>query len=82
MEYLNPVLLLILLAEVCLGICAWQSPPFLRRAAAHLLTRADVLDLSRAESARRMKIWMNELGVDAEPGQPVTPFSQNEVKAS
>ena len=74
MEYLNPVLLLILISEVCLGICAWQSPQFLRRAAAHLLTRADVVDLSRTESERRMKLWLNELGLDADrtdsPAEP------------
>jgi len=58
MEYINPVLLLILLAQVCLGICTWQSPRFLRRIAAHLLTRADVLDVARRESARSMKVWM------------------------
>jgi hypothetical protein len=67
MEYLNPVLLLILVAEVCLGICAWHSPRFLRRAAAHLLTRADVVDVSRTESERRMKLWLNELGLEADP---------------
>jgi hypothetical protein len=74
-EYLNPVLLLILIAEVCLGVCAWQSPQFLRRAAAHLLTRADVVDLSKAESERRMRLWLNELGLDADPAAP-------QVKAS
>lgn len=67
MEYLNPVLLLILIAEVCLGICAWRSPHFLRRMAAHLLTRADVVDISRRESSRRMKIWLDELGLNADP---------------
>jgi len=72
MEYLNPVLLLMLLSQVCLGFCAWQSPRFLRRAAAHLLTRADVLDLSRAEGERRMKLWMSELGVD-EPSRSHAP---------
>lgn len=67
MEYFNPVLLLILMAEVCLGICAWHSPRFLRRLAAHLLTRADVVDLSRQESERRMKVWLDEFGLDADP---------------
>jgi hypothetical protein len=65
-EYLNPVLLMILIAEVCLGICAWQSPQFLRRAAAHLLTRADVVDISRRESERSMKLWLDELGLDGD----------------
>ena len=67
MEYFNPVLLLILMAEVCLGICAWHSPRFLRRLAAHLLTRADVVDLSREESERRMKVWLDEFGLEADP---------------
>ncbi len=67
MEYFNPVLLLILVSEVCLGICAWLSPRFLRRVAAHLLTRADVVDVSRRESERRMKVWLDEFGLAADP---------------
>jgi hypothetical protein len=67
MEYFNPVLLLILMAEVCLGICAWHSPRFLRRLAAHLLTRADVVDVSRKEGERRLKVWLDEFGLDADP---------------
>jgi len=63
MEYINPVVFLILVSEICLGICAWHSPRFLRRAAAHLLTRADVLDVARKENELRMKIWLDELGV-------------------
>jgi hypothetical protein len=87
MEYLNPVLLLILVAEVCLGICAWHSPQFLRRVAAHLLTRADVVDVSRLESERRMKVWLNEFGLDADLVSAkkqvrIHEFSGDEVKAS
>jgi hypothetical protein len=88
MEYFNPVLLLILLGQVCLGTCAWRSPRLLRRLAAHLLTRADVVEVSRAEGERRMKLWMNELGVDAEPRlkagdpMPMRRFSQDEVEVS
>jgi hypothetical protein len=87
MEYLNPVLLLILVSQVCLGYCAWQSPRFLRRTAAHLLTRADVVELSKAESQRRMKLWLDELGLDADPAKaahpvPLQRFSTDEVKAS
>ena len=67
MEYFNPVLLLILVAEVCLGVCAWYSPRFLRQVAAHLLTRADVVDFSRTESERRLKLWLNEFGLEADP---------------
>jgi len=87
MEYINPVLLLILLAEVCLGIGAWQSPRFLRRIAVHLLTRADVLDVARRESARSMKVWMNELGLEDLNSRVVKPspnhrFFEDEVKSS
>jgi len=89
MEYLNPVLLLILISQVCLGICAWQSPQFLRRTAARLLTRADVVDLSRAEGERRMKLWLDELGLDADPTRakaprqvPLRRFSADEVELS
>ena len=87
MEYVNPVLLLILIAEVCLGICAWQSPRFLRRIAVHLLTRADVLDVARLESARSMKVWMNELGLEdlnsgIDKPSPNHQFYDNKVKPS
>jgi hypothetical protein len=87
MEYINPVLLLILLAEICLGIGAWQSPRFLRRIAVHLLTRADVLDVARRESARSRNIWMNELGLEdlnsrvAKPS-PSQQFYEDKIKPS
>jgi hypothetical protein len=86
-EYLNPVLLLILVSQVCLGICAWRSPQFLRRIAAHLLTRADVVEVSRAEGERRIKIWMDQLVPDEPPANAKAPrpvairrFSGSEVK--
>ncbi|HEV8414396.1 MAG TPA: hypothetical protein VGQ49_12440 [Bryobacteraceae bacterium] len=87
MEYLNPVLLMILVSEVCLGICTWNSPRFLRRISAHLLTRADVVDVSRRESERRMKFWLNECGLEADPVTAkyqtrVNEFSRVEVKVS
>jgi len=66
MEYINPVLVLVLVAEVCLGICAWNSPRFLRRVAAHLLTRADVVDIFRLENIRRMQFWTDKFGVEAD----------------
>jgi hypothetical protein len=66
MEYINPVLALIFVAEVCLGICAWHSPRFLRRISAHLLTRADVLDIFRQESIRRMQFWIDKFGLKAD----------------
>ena len=66
MDYINPVLVLILAAEVCWGICARHSPGFLRRIAAHLLTRADVLDIFRQENIRRMQFWTDKLTLDAD----------------
>jgi len=86
-EYFNPVLLMILVSEVCLGICAWHSPRFLRRIAAHLLTRADVMDICRQENERRMKAWLSEFGLDSGPSDAKQPaalsrFSRDEVKVS
>ena len=66
MEYVNPVLLLILVSEVCLGICAWHSPRFLRRVAAHLLTRGDVVDIFRQENIRRMQFWIDKFGLETD----------------
>ena len=87
MEYLNPVLLLILVSEICLGICAWRSPRYLRRIAAHLLTRADIIDVTRQEGERRMKVWLDEFGLEADPAGAKTQarvhhFPTDEVKAS
>jgi len=61
---MNLVLLLLMIAQVCLGICAWLSPHLLRSMAAHLLTRADVIDASRVESERRLRFWNGELGLN------------------
>jgi len=61
---MNLVLLMLLIAQVCLGICAWLSPQLLRWMAAHLLTRADVIDASRVESERRLRFWNSELGLN------------------
>jgi hypothetical protein len=61
---MNLVLTVVVIAEVCLGICAWRSAECLRWLAAHLLTKADVLDLSKAATERRMRFWSLELGVD------------------
>lgn len=60
---MNLVLLLLLIAQICLGICAWLSPELLRRIAAHLLTRADVIEAARRESQRRLRFWNGELGL-------------------
>ncbi len=61
---MNVVLLMLLIAQACLGVCAWLSPQLLRRVAAHLLTRADVIDSSRVEIARRLRFWSGELGLN------------------
>jgi hypothetical protein len=61
---MNLLLLLLLLAEVCFGMCAWLTPECLRWVAAHLLTRADVIELARREHEGRMQHWRDELGLD------------------
>lgn len=63
---MNLILLMLLIAQVCLGICAWLSPRLLRGLAAQLLTRADVIDASRVESERRLRFWNGELGLNRE----------------
>jgi hypothetical protein len=63
---MNLVLLMILILEACLGICAWVSPEFLRRIASHLLTRADVVEAARAASRQRMHYWQGVLGLNQE----------------
>jgi hypothetical protein len=66
MEYVNPVIVLILVLEAFWGICARQSPRFLRRIAAHLLTRADVLDILRQENIRRKQFWIDKFRLEAD----------------
>ncbi len=61
---MNLALAMVVIAEVCLGICAWRSSECLRWLAAHLLTRADVIDLSKAASKRRLQYWSLELGLE------------------
>jgi hypothetical protein len=61
---MNLILAVIVIAEVCLAICAWRSPECLRWVAAHLLTRADVIDLATAATRRRLRFWSAELGVE------------------
>lgn len=61
---MNLILAVIVIAEVCLAICAWRSPECLRWLAAHLLTRADVIDLATAATRRRLRFWSLELGVE------------------
>ena len=61
---MNLILLMVLVSELCLGLCAWLSPGSLRWIAAHLLTRADVIEVAKKEHKRRIQFWENELGVD------------------
>ena len=61
---MNLVLLLVVIAEICLGTCIWLTPDALRRMAAHLLTRADVIEAARKEHTLRLQFWNQELGVD------------------
>jgi hypothetical protein len=63
---MNLVLAVIVIAEVCLAICAWRSPECLRWLAAHLLTRADVINLADAATKRRLQFWSLELGVETQ----------------
>ena len=66
MNSVNSILLLITIAELTLCLCAWLCPQCLRWLAAHLLTRADVIDLSRRETKRRLQYWVDELAVAPE----------------
>ena len=60
---MNVVLLLVLISELCIALCAWLSPEYLRRIAAHLLVRADVIEVSREEAKRRLQFWSKELHI-------------------
>lgn len=63
---MNLILAAIVIAELCLAICAWRSPVCLRWLAARLLTRADVIDLASAAMKRRLQFWSFELGVEGQ----------------
>jgi len=60
---MNVVLLLVLISELCIALRAWLSPEYLRRIAAHLLVRADVIEVSREEAKRRLQFWSKELHI-------------------
>ncbi|MEO8051123.1 MAG: hypothetical protein ABI833_11975 [Acidobacteriota bacterium] len=76
---MNTVLLMILIAEACLGVCAWLTPNCLRHLAAHLLTRADVVEAAKAESCRRIQFWRDELGVAHESLAATVDISESAV---
>jgi hypothetical protein len=82
MEYVNPVLLLAVVSEICLGICAWRSPRFLRRVSAHLLARADVIEISERERSSRKEYWLAKLNVDEDRGSARPPFAADSLSRS
>ena len=63
---MNLILAVMVIAEICLAICAWRSPECLRWLAARLLTRADVINLADAATKRRLQFWSLELGVESQ----------------
>jgi len=60
---LNLVLTMIVISLVCFSICVWLTSALLRKLAAQLLTRADVIDAAKLEHQRRIRFWCVELGV-------------------
>ena len=71
---MNLVLLLLVIAQVCLGACAWLSPDCLRWLAAHVLARADAIDAAREVSERRMRYWSDELGLNRSAPEARAPM--------
>ena len=65
-DLMNVVLLLIVISQVCLGVCAWLSPECLRWLASHFLARADAVDAAREVAERRLRFWRSELGLGRE----------------
>ncbi len=63
---MNLVLAMLVIAGGCFGICLWLTPNLLRKVAAQLLTRADVIEAAKAERHRRIQFWCGELGVTNE----------------
>ena len=64
---MNLLILLVLISELCIGVCVWLSPQCLRWFAAYLLTRADVIEIAKKEKERRIQFWRDELGLDRNP---------------
>ena len=60
---MNLVLTMIVISLGCFGVCVWLTPTYLRKVAAQLLTRADVIDAAKSEHQRRIRFWYAELGV-------------------
>ena len=64
---MNEIVLFLLIAEACIGLFCWLSPEALRSLAAHLLTRADVIEAARREHSRRLQYWQVEVKVRLPP---------------
>ncbi len=69
---MNLILVLVLVFQACIGICAWLSPEWLRWVAARLLTRADLIDIIRKEEQQRMQFWTAELGLAEHSAEQTT----------
>ncbi|HTR38825.1 MAG TPA: hypothetical protein VMH80_23125 [Bryobacteraceae bacterium] len=63
---MNLILCMFVISIACFGICVWLTPALLRKVAAKLLTRADVIDAAKLEHQRRLQFWYTELGVPRE----------------
>ena len=63
---MNLLILLVLISEICAGVCVCLSPQCLRWVAAYLLTRADVIEIAKQEKERRIQFWRDELRVDSD----------------
>jgi len=64
---MNLVLLLIVISQVCFGVCAWLSPECLRWFASRFLARADAVQAAKEVAERRLRYWRSEFGLDREP---------------
>lgn len=82
MEYVNPVLLLMLVSLVCLGICARRSPRFLRNLAAHLLARADLIDICERARKEMPVYWRKRLNVEHEQKGTAIEFDGKSFSSS
>ncbi len=57
------IALSLLILAALLALAAWQSPKYLRHAAAHLIARAEALDSARLAHADGLRHWKGALGV-------------------
>jgi hypothetical protein len=62
---MNLVLLLVVIAGLSIGWCAWYSPVWLRAAAARMMARAEAVEEQKRTYARRLTHWRAEFGVES-----------------